>query len=805
MRISVNWLRELCPTDLDVPEIARRLTMAGFEVEAIEERVLSPAIVSARIVAAEKVPGSDHLTVTKVDDGHGTHQVVCGAQNFRVGDAVPLALPGATLPGGMRIERAKLRGIESGGMLCSARELGLSEDHSGLLILPNDTPPGTPMARLLGLPDSVLEINVTPNRPDALSHFGIARELSALTGAKAGLPPSALQDSGERAVDAAARVDLEDPQRCPRYVARVIEGVRIAPSPLGLQERLRSCGVRPISNVVDATNLVLLELGHPLHAFDLEKLLGSRIVVRRARKGEPMTTLDGKERTLSDDDLVIADAERPVALAGVMGGATSEVSDGTTRILLESAVFDPPGVRRTARRHGLHTEASHRFERGADEQAAPLAADRCAELIVKLSGGRVLPGAIDRYPSPRPPAHIWVRPARVSAVLGTRVEPSEVEHRLTSLGLEPVDGNPARRLWSVPSFRQDLTREIDCVEEVARLRGFDTIPIEVPKAGVGETAAILPQRRVTGAARAALAARGFDEALNYSFVAERELAALIPQEKPILVANPLTVEQGAMRTTLLAGLLRNVGHALKHGAQDARLYEIGRVYRARPSGSHPSGELAWPADEPRRLAIVAAGHRAPRSWSAPHDPFDFYDLKGSVEDVLHAMAMEARFVPGERPWLHPAASAEVVVEGAACGALGQIHPRVAQAFDVPAGVLLAELDWEALLAHSEAVRQMGGVPRFPAVARDLAFVVGAATSAEEMLREIRAADETGLIEDVTLFDVYRGAQVPQGRKSVAYGLTLRATDRTLTDAEADALCTAVKDRLKARLGAEIRA
>jgi phenylalanyl-tRNA synthetase beta chain len=309
---------------------------------------------------------------------------------------------------------------------------------------------------------------------------------------------------------------------------------------------------------------------------------------------------------------------------------------------------------------------------------------------------------------------------------------------------------------------------------------------------------------VTSAARAARAARGFDEALNYSFVAERELAALIPQEKPILVANPLTVEQGAMRTTLLAGLLRNVGHALKHGAQDARLYEIGRVYRARPSGSHPSGELAWPADEPRRLGIVAAGHRAPRSWSAPHDPFDFYDLKGSVEDVLHAMAIPARFVPGERPWLHPAASAEVMVEGAACGALGQIHPRVAQAFDVPAGVLLAELDWEALLAHSEALRQMGVVARFPSVARDLAFVVGAATPAEEMLREIRAVDEKGLIEDVTLFDVYRGAQVPQGKKSVAYGLTLRATDRTLTDAEADALCAAVKDRLKARLGAEIR-
>src|SRR5256885_4540777 len=375
MRISVNWLRELCPTDLDVEEIARRLTLAGFEVEAIEQRTLTAGVVSARIVAAEKVAGSDHLSVTRVDDGTASHQVICGAQNFQVGDVVPLARPGSTLPGGTRIERAKLRGIESAGMLCSARELGLSEDHSGLLLLPRDTQPGIRLGELLGLPDVVLDINVTPNRPDALSHFGIARELSAVTGATARLPPSALDDPGESAADAVARVDLEDPERCPRYVARVIEGVRIGASPLRLQERLRICGVRPISNVVDATNLVLLELGHPLHAFDLEKLRGSRIVVRRAGEGEPMTTLDGKERKLSADDLVIADAERPIALAGVMGGATSEVGDATTRVLLESAMFEPAGIRRTSRRHALHTEASHRFERGMDDRSADAAAN----------------------------------------------------------------------------------------------------------------------------------------------------------------------------------------------------------------------------------------------------------------------------------------------------------------------------------------------------------------------------------------------------------------------------------------------
>src|SRR5438309_9522482 len=422
MKVSLNWLRELCATDLPADDLARKLTFAGIEVEGREERALGKGadVVAARIAASEPIAGSDHLTVCQVDDGRGTHQVVCGAQNFQAGDVVPLARPGAVLPGGQRIGRAKLRGVESAGMLCSARELGLSEDHEGLLILPRDTPVGTGLEELLGLPDTVFGLNVAPNRPDALSHLGIAREVHALTGAALRIPQPRLAEGGKR-IDALARVDVEDAKRAPRYLARVIEGVRIGPSPLRLQERLRGCGVRPISNVVDATNLALLELGHPLHGFDLDKLAGEKIIVRRAREGEPLVTLDGKERKLSADDLVIADAEKPVALAGVMGGQTSEVSATTTRILLESAMFEPSGVRRTARRHGLHTEASHRFERGMDEHTAELAANRCAELIVQLAGGRVLPGAIDRYPSPLPQTRIWVRPSRVSAILGTEV------------------------------------------------------------------------------------------------------------------------------------------------------------------------------------------------------------------------------------------------------------------------------------------------------------------------------------------------------------------------------------------------
>jgi phenylalanyl-tRNA synthetase beta chain len=797
MRISVRWLRELCPVTLSDDEIAEKLTAVGLEVEGREKRAIGEGVVAARIVSAASIAGSDHLSVCQVDDGAGTHQVVCGAQNYAAGDLVPMARPGAKLPNGMEIRRAKLRGVESAGMLCSQRELGLSEDHSGLMVLPRDARVGTPLDTLLGLPDTILEVNVTPNRPDALSHLGIARELAAITGVPVRIPKGLPAGKGTLP----ARIDIEDTQRCPRYVARVIEGVKIGPSPLPVQERLRACGVRPISNVVDATNLALLELGHPLHGFDLEKLAGHRILVRRAREGEPLTTLDGKARKLSADDLVIADAEKPVALAGVMGGQTSEVGDATTRVLLESAMFEPAGIRRTSRRHALHTEASHRFERGLDEHTADAAANRCAELIVQLAGGRLLPGALDVYPAPREPAKVMVRPGRVSAILGVTVAHAEVDRWLRALQLTPVgDGR-----WSVPSWRRDLTREIDCIEEIARLRGYDTIPVKPHPAGVGETAAIEPQRRVTGQARAALSAHGFDEALNYSFLAEKDLAVVSPQ-KALRVANPLTTEQGALRTTLLAGLLRNVGHNLARGVRDVRLYELGRVYLPEPDARHPSGELAWPAHEPRRLALVLTGARRAKSWNGGGEAADFFDLKGAVEDLLEAMGIAgARFQLAEHPALHPATASALLIEGKTAGVLGQVHPRVAAHFEVPAESCLSELDWEALLAHALALKQLRGVPKFPAVARDMAFVVDAAVPAEKLLEEIRAADSAKLLEHVALFDVYRGPPVPEGRKSVAFGLTLRAADRTLTDAEADALTAAVRDRLKSRLGAEIRA
>jgi len=793
MRISVKWLRELCAVAEGDDEIARRLTMAGLEVEGRETRAIGPGVVAARIVQSARIEGSEHLSLCQVDDGAGTHQVVCGAQNYAAGDVVPMARVGARLPGGLEIRRAKLRGVDSEGMLCSERELGLSDDHAGLMLLPRETRIGMPLDELLGLPDTVFEVNVTPNRPDALSHLGIARELSALTGVPVRMP---FVEPAGRGADLPARVDLEDPQRCPRYVARIIEGVRVGPSPLRVQERLRACGVRPISNVVDASNLALLELGHPLHAFDLDQLAGRRIVVRRAREGEKMTTLDGKERSLSSDDLVIADADKPVALAGVMGGATSEVSDSTTRILLESAMFEPAGIRRTARRHALHTEASHRFERGMDERTADLAANRCAELIVQLAGGRVLPGALDAYPSPLPAVHLRVRPERVSAVLGVSVPEPEVDRWLQAMQLAR-EGEQ----WRVPSWRRDLTREIDLIEEIARLRGYDTIPIEIHKAGVGETAAIVPERRAEAAARASLAASGFDEAVNYSFGPEKDMP------KPALrVANPLTPDQSAMRTVMLDGLLRNLAYNFARGAHELRLYELGRVYLPNVDPRHPSGELAWPAHEPRRLGLVMSGARRKGVWE-PARKLDYFDLKGAVEELLAALRVpEAAFRLEEHRPLHPVNSTLLFLGGAYAGLLGQLHPRSARYFELPEDTFVAELEWEVLAAHAVAVPQAHGVPRFPALARDMAFVVDRSVPAAQMIEEIRATDAAGLLEQVELFDDYD--QEPYrsaGKRSLAFRMSLRAPDRTLTDAEADALCAAIKGRLKSRLAAELRA
>ncbi len=798
MRISLQWLSEY--VDLPAPEeLARRLTAVGLEVEAVERTGAELAgVVVARVIASERHPNAEKLSVTRVDRGEGEPlQIVCGARNYQVGDLVPLATVGTVLPGGTRIERAKLRGVESLGMLCSARELGLSEDAAGLLILPPELTPGTPIARALGLEDVVLEVNVTPNRPDALSHLGVAREVAALLGTAVHPPASRLVEGGGAASDA-VRIRIEAPERCARYAARVIEGVRIGPSPAWLARRLERCGVRSISNVVDATNFVLLELGHPLHAFDLDKVAGQEIVVRTARPGEVITTLDGKARTLELDDLLIADRDRGSALAGVMGGGDSEISAGTTRVLLESAWFAPGGIRRTSRRHGLKSEASYRFERGADPGMVIRAADRCAALIAELAGGTVRAGVVDVHPRPVAQPEVRLRWRRPAELLGMDVPRDEARRVLLGLGFEELAQDAEGATFRVPTWRVDVSIEEDLIEEIVRARGYDALPETLPATAV-RTPAEPPEAQAVARARAALEGAGFGEAVNFSFVAARDLEALASggaaAEPAIALKNPISADLAVMRTSLVPSLLRNAAHNRRQRVEEVRLYEIARAY-------HRGAREGAPASEPLEIAGVALGRRSPVGWTSGPDAVDFHDAKAAVVAVLEALGVEdARFEAPGGDWLHPRVSARVSAGGAGLGELGELHPRVTEAFELPRGVLAFRLSMDALLAAGHLVPTYRPIPRLPAVLRDLAVVVDdgiTAASVEALVRE------EPLVEAVTLFDVYRGAPLPAGRKNLALAIAYRAPDRTLTDAEADVAHARIVERLVRGVGAELR-
>lgn len=805
MRISLKWLSEY----VDIPaaeELARRLTAVGLEVEAIERTGQGlEGVVAGRILASEKHENAEKLSVTRVDAGAGEPlQIVCGAKNYAVGDVVPVATVGTVLPGGLRIEKAKLRGVESFGMLCSAKELGLTADAEGLLILDRKVRPGTPIAEALQLADTFLEINVTPNRPDALSHVGIAREVAAILGKRVRMPAPALAEEGTPAAKL-AKVRIEAPEKCPRYTARVIEGVKIGPSPLWLQRRLEGCGVRAISNVVDATNFVLLELGHPLHAFDLDRVAGHEIVVRTARPGEKLTTLDGKERTLEPDDLLIADRDRGSALAGVMGGGDSEISAATTRVLLESAWFQPGGIRRTSRRQGLKSEASYRFERGADPAMVVPALDRCAALIAELSGGTVRPGVIDAHPVKAKPVRVKLRWTRPAEILGMDVPKGEVRKILKGLGFVEERADEKAGTWGVPSWRVDVSIEEDLVEEVVRTKGYHAIPETLPRTAV-DTPAESGEIRAVGRIRDALEAAGFAEAVNFSFVAERELA---PFEQHVATGdgsgralgvalkNPISADLSVMRTTLVPSLLKNLAHNRRQRVEDVRLYEIASVY-------HPHHD---PKDRPTaesiEVAAVLCGRRAPVGWaSGGNDPVDFYDAKAAVQGVLEALGADARWVPVGGSWLHPRISARILGAGdEPLGEVGELHPRVAATFDLPRGVLAVRLSLDALLRGARLVPQYRPIPRLPAVLRDLAVVVREEVEAAAVQSVVR---EEPLVEAVTLFDVYRGAPLPEGRKNLALAIRYRAADRTLTDAEADAAHARIVARLREKVGAELR-
>lgn len=807
MRVPLSWLKEYVDLVLPPEGLAYCLTMAGVEVEAMERIGGNwDNVAIGQIKEVKPHPNADRLTLAIVDDGQGhTYQVITGAANIRVGDKgmkVPLALPGARLIDGHSADRkefivksAKIRGVVSEAVICSEWELGISQDHTGILILEDEAPLGKPLAEYLG--DTVFVLKPTPNQVWAFSIIGVAREVAALTRQKVRLPQAGLQSTG-KPIGELVHIEVADSDLCPHYSASVVLGVKPAPSPLWLQRRLRAAGIRPINNIVDVTNYAMLEWGQPLHAFDYDKMRGKKIIVRRAGKAGPFTTLDGEKRVLLPDTLVIADAEGSVGIAGVMGGLDSEVSDSTRGILLESANFDRVSIRRTARALHIKSEASSRFEKGLDPESTVPALLRATQFIQELAGGEIAHGIVDIYPQPVEKRRVSFAVSEVERLLGLHLSREEIQKYLAALefGSQPQGENELS--VEVPTYRRDVVESADLVEEVARLLGYDQIPSTLLSGDLPEPRSnnVL---RWEAKVREVLTAAGFYEAMTYSLVDTKSLGLFPAWEKnqshPLTIANPMVPEENTLRTTLLPSLLRTVSSNLQH-EEGVTLFEIAKVYWGK------EGELP---EEKRRLALVLAGKRG-QGWAEAKRPVDFYDLVGTIENLLSALGVQNfRTEPFNYAVFHPGHSAKIIVgDHGRVGILGRLHPRLFQPLDLgKVLVYLAEMDFDLLISLATEEKIIEPLPRYPAVALDLALLVDAeipARRVEELIREAGGK----YLDEVHLFDVYQGKGLPKGKKSLAYSLTFRAPDRTLTEEEAAQALERIVQHLRKAIGATLR-
>lgn len=803
MRVPLNWLSEYVDLTLHPRELAERLTVAGVEVGA----VLTTAggdwdgVSVALVVDVTRHPDADRLVLATVDLGGGERQtVVCGAPNVAVGQKVPFARAGARLIDGRTgqsslLKPAVIRGVESAGMICSEKELGLSDHHEAILVLGEDAPVGTPLAAYLG--QAVLELDLRPNRPDLLSMLGVAREVAALTGQTVRDPSSEHAEQG-RPIKGRVDVEIADPDLCPRYCAALIENIEIAASPAWMQERLAAAGMRPINNVVDITNYVMLEMGQPLHAFDFEKLRRHKIIVRRPRPGEKLVLLDGSEQPLAPDMLAIADAEVPVALAGLMGGLDSEVDENTTSLLLESANFSGPNIRRTVGALKLEgTEASRRFEKGLSRELPPLAAQRAVKLMVEICGGKAAQGLVDVFPGKQKDVRITVTQERIQRVLGIDPPVAQVRQVLSALGFSCRWLPPDCYVVRAPYWRTDVSIADDVIEELARIIGYDRLPTTLLRGQV-PPAEPQPRRLLRDRATDVLVAAGMQQVITYPLTALEMLAKVLPPEElatypPLRIANPMSREQEYLRTTLRAALLQTLAANVRLTRGLVTLFETARLYLPRDDDLPQESEYVCGA--------VAGFH--PDRWGQPSaEPAGFYDAKAYVEQLLTALGVRADFQEATDYAFLPGRTAAVVADDERLGLIGQVHPRVASAFDIDFEVAMFELDLDAFLPHVSDRRRYRPVPPYPSVEQDIAVIVDESLPAGR----VRAAIESfPLVRTAGLFDVYSGPQVPAGKKSLAFSVSYQSPDHTLTDAEVNREQARILERLKSDLGAAPRA
>jgi phenylalanyl-tRNA synthetase beta chain len=794
MKVSLNWLKTFVPIDMTPHELAAALTMSGLEVEAVSDRFEYLKSVRVGLVTAvNDHPNADRLKVCSVDIGDKTLTVVCGAPNVREGMLSPLALPGTQFPDDRILEKGVIRGVASHGMLCSEAELELGTDTSGIMDLDKGLTKGQDLSTALKLSDSVIEIDLTPNRPDCLSIIGTAREIAAIVKKELSRQDNRLPVSGKE-IHERTSVTVDAPDLCPRYAARIIENIRVAPSPFWLQERLRSVGLRPINNIVDITNFVLMEYGQPLHAFDLDRLEEQRIVVRKASSGEVFTTLDEKERSLLKDMLLICDGKKPVAIAGVMGGLNSEIENDTQNVLLESAYFNPVSIRKTSKKLGLNTDASHRFERGVDPQGTLTALDRAAQLIADIGKGRILDGLIDECGDLPQPQTITLSAKETNRLLGTDVSCGEIQDLLVSVGFHVQEDTADTLAVTTPSFRVDVKRPEDLMEEVARLLGYDHIPTTYPlmPAEARTPQTVINHRRNI---KTIINGFGFDEAINYSFMDKKDCDRLLldptdARRNLVEILNPLTEDQAVMRASLLPGLIKSIHRNLSQRSKTSRLFEIGKVFIGK-------GKTELP-EEIEMLAGIWTGSRNEPLWNAPETACDFFDIKGVVEGLFNALKIKNIAFIGMPDqgcaYTKMGVAAQIMNHDTALGVVGEIHPGVLKNYDLKQTAFYFELDMKQLYGMIPETLQARPIPKYPATSRDVTVIIDRDIESSSLLAFIRSLKE-GLVEQLSIFDVFAEAPIPADKKSVSFRIVYRSHEETLEDDAVNDIHKRLSERL----------